>query len=286
MLAGWSTNSIDGDPHTALNYLADLGFHSLALTPDRHLLNPFSATFADERLAWQRSLESRNFHCVVETGARHLLDPLQKHEPTLVSTASSARTRRIEFLTTAIDLAVALRAGCVSLWSGVVRDAASEPHLWDRLTESLKPVVDYAALRDIPLGFEPEPGMFVDTLPRFDELRDRLGHPPHLRLTIDLGHMECMGEWPLVDTLRARVADIVNVHLDDMRPCIHEHLPLGTGVIRFPPLFAALHECRYTGGIHTELPRQSHRWASEAAATIAFLQKSGLPTSPIRAAKA
>ena len=193
MLAGWSTNSIDGDPHTALNYLADLGFHSLALTPDRHLLNPFSATFADERLAWQRSLESRNFHCVVETGARHLLDPLQKHEPTLVSTASSARTRRIEFLTTAIDLAVALRA---------------------------------------------------------------------------------------------RVADIVNVHLDDMRPCIHEHLPLGTGVIRFPPLFAALHECRYTGGIHTELPRQSHRWASEAEATIAFLQKSGLPTPPIRAAKA
>lgn len=277
MRPGWSTNSIDGDPHEAVNYLADLGYRSLALTPDRQLLNPFSEQFAEEILAWQRSLAARDFHCVIETGARHLLDPLQKHEPTLVSTASSARTRRIAFLTTAIDLAVALRAGCVSLWSGVVRDAASESSLWERLTESLKPVVDYAAHHDIPLGFEPEPGMFIDTLPRFDELRDRLGHPPQLRLTIDLGHMECMGEWPLADTLRDRVADIVNVHLDDMRPCIHEHLPLGAGIIAFPPLFAALREGHYTGGIHTELPRQSHRWTTEAAATIDFLQKSGLP---------
>ena len=34
--------------------------------------------------------------CVIETGARHLLDPLVKHEPTLVSADPAARERRID----------------------------------------------------------------------------------------------------------------------------------------------------------------------------------------------
>jgi L-ribulose-5-phosphate 3-epimerase len=276
MKPGWSTNSIYGDPHAALPWLADLGFASLAITPDHQLLNPFATNYAEEVLTWQRSLESRAFACVVETGARHLLDPFQKHEPTLLSAASSDRARRGDFLRRAIDLAIALGASCVSLWSGVVRDAAVDAQLWERLCESLKPVVDYAEERRMPLGFEPEPGMFVDTLARFDELRDRLGYPPHFRLTIDTGHMECMGEWPLAATLRERVADLVNVHLDDMRPCIHEHLPLGGGILDFPPLFAALREGNYTGGIHAELPRQAHRWVTEASQTAAFLRRLGV----------
>jgi sugar phosphate isomerase/epimerase len=134
-------------------------------------------------------------------------------------------------------------------------------------------VLEHAANHSMPLGFEPEPGMFIDSLTRFDQLRDRLGTPEQFRLTIDLGHMECMGEWPLADTLRDRNEQLVNVHLDDMRPCIHEHLPLGTGVIDFPPLLRALQSAGYTGGLHTELPRHSHRWAEEAARTAAFLKR-------------
>ena len=273
MLPGWSTNSIDGDPLVAAGHLADLGYRSLAITPDRHLLNPSDAGFARELAAWQHVLEERSLACVVETGARHLLDPLRKHEPTLLSARPDDRRRRIDFLCWAIDLAADLKAACVSLWSGVVRDTACERELWDRLTENLQPVLDHATNRGMPLGFEPEPGMFIDSLTRFDQLRDRLGTPEQLRLTIDLGHMECMGEWPLADTLRERTPQLVNVHLDDMRPCIHEHLPLGTGVIDFPPLLRALQSAGYPGGLHAELPRQSHRWVEEATHTAAFLQR-------------
>jgi hypothetical protein len=46
--------------------------------------------------------------CTIETGARHLLDPLHKHEPTLVSPDPSARKRRIDFLLAAVDLAAEL----------------------------------------------------------------------------------------------------------------------------------------------------------------------------------
>ena len=273
MLPGWSTNSIDGDPLVAAGHLADLGYRSLAITPDRHLLNPYNAGFAREVAAWQQVLEERSLACVVETGARHLLDPLRKHEPTLLSASPDDRRRRIDFLCRSIDLAADLKAACVSLWSGVVRDAGGERELWDRLTESLQPVLDHAASHSMPLGFEPEPGMFIDSLTRLDQLRDRLGTPEQLRLTIDLGHMECMGEWPLADTLCDRAEQLVNVHLDDMRPCIHEHLPLGIGVIDFPPLLRALQSAGYTGGLHAELPRQAHRWVEEAAGTAAFMKR-------------
>ena len=273
MRAGWSTNSIDGSPLQAVSYLAKLGYRSLAITPDRHLLNPFAVSYQDDVRVWQETLAEHAFACVIETGARHLLDPFRKHEPTLLSTTAADRQRRGDFLIAAIDLAVALQANCVSLWSGVVRDAAGENELWKRLTESLKPVLDHAASREICIGFEPEPGMFIDTLSRFDELRERTGQPQVLQLTIDLGHMECMGEWPLAETLHRYAPHLVNVHLDDMRPCVHEHLPLGAGLIDFAPLFATLRAAEYTGGLHAELPRQSHRWVQEAVETATFLKQ-------------
>jgi sugar phosphate isomerase/epimerase len=273
MLPGWSTNSLDGDAFEALPTLARLGYASLAITPDRHLLNPFADRFAADVAAWHQMLREQGMACVVETGARHLLDSLQKHEPTLLSSSRSDRQRRIDFLLQAIDLAAELGGQCVSLWSGVVRDAAEEAELWDRLRESLQPVLTHAAARGISIGFEPEPGMFVDTLGRFDQLVERCEQPDILRLTIDIGHLECMGEWPLADAVACRTRQLVNVHLDDMRPCIHDHLPLGSGVIDFPPLIKALRAGGYTGGLHAELPRQSHRWFEEARLTATFLSR-------------
>ena len=47
MLPGYSTNSFaDTDPLAATPVLADLGYHSLAIMPDRHLLNPFGPGLA------------------------------------------------------------------------------------------------------------------------------------------------------------------------------------------------------------------------------------------------
>jgi sugar phosphate isomerase/epimerase len=63
----------------------------------------------------------------------------------------------------------------------------------------------------------------------------------------------------------------VNVHVDDMLACRHEHLPLGTGDVDFPALLAALDAVGSTGGLHVELPRQSHRWLDTARESFAFL---------------
>ena len=273
MRLGFSTNGIgDLAPLDALPILADLGYESLAITPDRHLLDPFSSGLAAETARWRKALDAASFGRVLETGARHLLDPLHKHEPTLVSPHRSDRDRRTDFLVRAIDLAVELGAPVVSLWSGMARDAADEETLWQRLTSGLGPSLDHAARRGIVLGFEPEPGMFVDTLARQAVLHERLGRPDHLRLTVDLGHLECMGERPAATLLASRATEIVNAHVDDMLACRHEHLPLGTGDVDFPPLLAALSAAGYAGGLHVELPRQSHRWLETARESAAFLR--------------
>ncbi len=278
MRLGYSTNSIgDIAPLDTLPILRDLGYESLAITPDRHLLDPFSSGVAAEVSRWRSALVKHGLACVIETGARHLLDPLHKHEPTLVSPQRSDRERRVEFLVRVIDLATELGTSVVSLWSGAARDAADEETLWHRLTSGLGPVLDRAAARGIVLGFEPEPVMFIDTLARQATLHERLGRPEHLRLTVDVGHLECMGERPAPSLIAARATDIVNVHVDDMLACRHEHLPLGAGDVNFPPLLAALAASGYAGGLHVELPRQSHRWLETARASAAFLRECGLP---------
>ena len=272
MLLGYSTNSIgDVDPLEAIPMLRDMGYRSLAITLDHHTLDPFAADLPASIDRWRKALGDARMACVIETGARHLLDPMQKHEPTLVTADREARQRRIDFLSRAIDIAVDLGATCVSLWSGVVRDSADEAAILSRLTGSIAPVLDHAAARQMQLGFEPEPGMAIDTLARSCQLFDRLGRPDYLRLTVDIGHMECMGERPMADVLQPWADRVVNVHIDDMVCCRHEHLPLGTGDVDFPPILAALAASGYTGGLHIELPRQAHRWVETATQSAAFL---------------
>jgi sugar phosphate isomerase/epimerase len=272
MRPGYSTNSIgDVHPLDAIPTLQEIGYTSLAVTLDRGALDPFGPTLAEDVARWRAALAAAGMACVVETGARHLLDPRVKHEPTLVTADPVERARRVDFLTRAIDIAAALPASCVSLWSGIAHDSADEEAIWRRLTGGLTPVLERAAARGVAIGFEPEPGMFIDTLDRYGQLLDRLGRPEGLRLTVDIGHLECMGERPAADVLGPFLDRLVNVHVDDMLACRHEHLPLGAGEVDFAPVLDVVAASGYTGGLHVELPRQSHRWLATARHSAAVL---------------
>ncbi len=274
MKAGYSTNSLgDVDPLDALSLLCEQGYASVAITPDRNILNPYEKTFASEVRVWQHALAKAQMRCVVETGARHLLDSKRKHHPTLLSDAQKDCDRRIEFLRRAIELAGELNADCVSLWSGAVCSDADETVLWRKLTDGVGEVLDHASRCGVVLGFEPEPGMFIDTVTRAEELFERLGRPKSLGFTVDIGHLECLGERPLAATVRNVADRIVNVHIDDMTSCCHEHLPLGKGDIDYRPIFQELFNAGYQGGLHVELPRQSHRWYETAKESYDFIHR-------------
>lgn len=274
MLLGYNTNgfahhSIDD----ALAILAELGYRSVALTIDHGLLNPFAEDLARSVDHVRRLLERFQLRSVIETGARFLLDPWQKHEPTLLSSDPALRARRVAFLRQAIDVAVALGSDCVSLWSGIQRDPdMDEAAALDRLCEGLKPVLEHAHRREMTLGFEPEPGMLIDTMARFERLQQRI-RSDRFRLTLDLGHLHCQGEVPIADVIRRWGPMLVNVHIEDMRGGIHEHLQFGAGEMDFLPLVEALRGVDYQGGLHVELSRHSHDAPQAAGFAFDFLSR-------------
>ncbi len=271
MRLGYNTNGLAHHSlPAAIRLLASLGYQSVAITIDHRALNPYERDFERQVQETRALLEELGMRSVVETGARYLLDPLHKHEPTLVSPKSAGRPRRIEFLRHAVDLAAALESDCVSLWSGILHDAVPREKGLERLVEGLKIVLDYADRKDVVLGFEPEPGMLIDTMARFAELVEAVDSP-RLKLTLDVGHLHCLGEVPIAEVIRHWSDRLVNIHIEDMKAGVHEHLMFGAGEIDFAPVVAALAEVGYAGGLHVELSRHSHQGPTAAQQAQAFL---------------
>ncbi len=271
MRFGYNTN---GFAHhrlqDALEILAELGYRSVALTLDYHALNPFEPDLLG-RVAEVRSLLQRlGLRSVVETGARFLLDTRRKHRPTLLD-ASGESAQRLDFLLQAVDIARELGSDAVSFWSGAAPPDIAADVCMGRLVEGCRELCTYAAAKDVRLAFEPEPGMFIDTMARFEDLRRRVDHPA-FGLTIDVGHLHCLGEVPIADQLRRWKDLLWNVHIEDMRRGVHDHLMFGEGEIEFGSVLRALEEMGYEGGVHVELSRHSHDAVETARRALAFLR--------------
>jgi sugar phosphate isomerase/epimerase len=277
MHLAYNTNGLaHHDLLDAIDLVADIGYQGISITLDHGTLNPFSEHTPAQLKQVAEKLRARRLDCVIETGARFLLDPRQKHEPTLVTADPAARSRRVDFLKRAIDIAADLGARCVSLWSGVVRDGTGQDEAFDRLVESLSPVLEEARHRGVVLGFEPEPGMLIDTVDSYNDLLNRLDDRgidvSPLGLTMDVGHLHCLRELPLAEKIRAAKDRLVNVHLEDMRIGVHEHLMFGEGEIDFRPVIAALAEIGYDGLVSVELSRHSHQGPQAAQQAYNFLR--------------
>jgi sugar phosphate isomerase/epimerase len=270
MLLGYNTN---GFAHhrleDAITILAELGYQSVAITLDQHALNPFEMDFPRHCERISALLARLHMGCVIETGARFLLDPRRKHQPTLLSARMEDRRRRRDFLRRAVDIAAELHADAVSFWSGTPEEPAS-PKLMDLLAAECNDLCDYAAPR-MRLAFEPEPGMYIDTMAKFEELHRRVNHGA-FGLTLDMGHLHCMGETPIAAHIEHWKDRLWNVHIEDMRRGVHEHLMFGEGDMDFPPILQALQAIGYDGGVHVELSRHSHDAVNTARRALAFLQ--------------
>lgn len=272
MYLGYNTNGLaHHDLFDAVALLADLGYQGVGVTIDHGALSPRRKDRLDELERLRRSLDERHMRSVIETGARWLLDPRRKHEPTLVSADADDRARRIKFYEYAIDCAAALGSDCVSLWSGAPREPIDYSAALARLVDGLTVVMDYADERGVTIGFEPEPGMLVDTMVRFEQLLGRLD-AARLRLTLDVGHLHCQGETPISQYVHFWSSRLACVHLDDMRRGAHEHLMFGEGEIHFPAVFASLRQVGYQGGVYVELSRHGNVGPDAARQAIEFLR--------------
>ena len=270
MLIGYNTNGFAFHRlEDALEIIAELGYRCVALTLDVHHLDPFRAT-ASEVSAVARQLDKLGLSCVIETGARYLLDPRRKHRPTLIDDDPGPRVR---FLARAVEIAAELNTLAMSYWSGARPEnfAGSDDVLFDRLARQVDVLEDLCGKAGIRPAFEPEPGMLIDNMSRYDRLSSLLGYRPGL--TLDVGHLRCMEEEEEKVYL-AKYADVLyNVHLDDMVRGDHRHLFFGEGEVDFPAVFKTLKELNYTGPACVELSEHSRTAAGTAAGAIRVMSE-------------
>ena len=277
MRLGYNTNGLTGHRwEQAIELMHEVGYRSVAITVDHHCLDPYSTELPRELSRMQRLLERFEMTSVIETGARFLLDPRAKHEPTLVSRTAEERVVRIEFLKRCVDIALALGSDAVSFWSGILRDDIPRDDAMSRLADGVREVLDFANVRGVRLAFEPEPGMLVQT---FDDYRELLSlvDGPGFGLCVDIGHVHCLEPRPISDYLTEWRERLFTIHIEDMVRGVHDHLRFGEGTIDFLPVLQTLKAIGYEGGLNVELSRHSHIAPEVLRESFAFL--SGLMVS-------
>ncbi|PYF96287.1 Sugar phosphate isomerase/epimerase [Georgenia satyanarayanai] len=254
----------------ALAIMADLGYEGVALTLDHQHLDPFAPDLAARVSETAALLERYGLAVAVETGARYVLDPWRKHEPTFVS--EDGAEERARLIRTAVDVAGDLGADIVHLWSGTLPPGTPDDVAWERLVSGLAPVLEHAERAGVRLAFEPEPGMFVSRLAGVRELRSRLGDPAALVATVDVGHAVVNEEASPQDCIRENAEIVAHVQIEDMRRGVHEHLEFGEGEVDVPASLRALLDIGYDGLVSVELTRHSHDAPAVAARSLAVLR--------------
>ncbi|WP_256107503.1 sugar phosphate isomerase/epimerase [Streptomyces sp. ODS05-4] len=280
---GYGTNGLTdlrlGD---ALGLLADLGYDGVGLTLDHMHLDPLAPDLPARTGKVAARLAELGLGATVETGARYVLDPRRKHGPSLLDPDPRARAARARLLVTAVQVAADLGAHAVHCFSGVLPDDTPADIAWQRLAQSLTPVLAAADAAGVPLAVEPEPGHLLSSLADFHHLRRRLGDPDPdlLGLTLDIGHCQCLEPEPPADCVRAAAPWLHHVQIEDMRRGVHEHLPFGDGEIDFPPVLDALAATGYQGLTVVELPRHSHAGPELARTSLSFLRAQATAKGP------
>jgi hypothetical protein len=141
----------------AVAIIADADYDGIALTLDIHHVDPMAEGWIARAEALAKDLAARRLGCVIETGARYLLDPRRKHEPTLLTPTPEGRARRVDFLNRAVDIGAILGAEAVSFWAGVPLPGVDRGEAGQWLKAGVAQVLEHAERRGVVAALEPEP---------------------------------------------------------------------------------------------------------------------------------
>ncbi len=240
----------------AIAMIADAGYDGVSLTLDIQHLDPFAADHAADRRRVAALLRSHKLGAVVETGARFLLDPRRKHEPTLVSKEAEGRARRLDFLTRSFEVAAETGAEVLTFWAGRPAADVDPMQARDWMYSGVAEVLRRAERVGVPAAFEPEPDMIVGTVTTFAALAAEF---PTLRLALDLGHCLVSEDVEPEDAIVSQADRLSTVHIEDMKRGDHKHLPFGEGDMDLPAVLSALRRIGFGNLVCVELSSDSHR---------------------------
>ncbi len=240
----------------AIAMIADAGYDGVSLTLDIQHLDPFAENHAAECRRIAALLRARNLGAVIETGARFLLDPRRKHEPTLVSREPEGRARRLDFLNRSFEVAADTGAEVLTFWAGRPAPDVDPAQARDWMYAGVAEVLRHAERLGVPAAFEPEPEMIVGTVTTFATLAAEF---PTLRLALDLGHCLVSEDVEPEDAIISQADRLGTVHIEDMKRGDHKHLPFGEGDMDLPAVIGALRQVGFDRFVCVELSSDSHR---------------------------
>lgn len=175
-----------------------------------------------------------------------------REEPSLIDADLAARRRKIDYVKRVIDLARELGAPNVCTATGRLSGAIAKGKARALLYDAFEQILAHAERKPpVRVGVEYEPGFFVGGMRAALGLLDELDHPL-MGVNLDLGHAQCEGE-NLAEAIAEFGARIWNIHLEDIRKRVHEHLVPGEGTMDFARVRRALDRIRYDRFVTLEL---------------------------------
>ncbi len=251
----------------ALTLIAEAGYEGVALTLDIHHLDPYDPDFLLNTRHVAARLRALSLGCVVETGARFLLDPRRKHEPTLLAAEPEGRARRIDFLTRALTVVAETGGEAMSFWAGVPKPGVTHDQARGWLLDGVGEIVRRADAMGVVAALEPEPGMLVETVDDWQALA-----VPGLTLALDTGHCLVTGERDPAAAVAEFAASLGTVTIEDMKRGSHIHLPFGEGDMDVGAVLRSLQAIGFRKLVCVELSRESHRADTMIPASLAALR--------------
>jgi sugar phosphate isomerase/epimerase len=218
-------------------------------------LDPLRATPESIRQArgW---INERDLEVVIETGARFVLDPYQKHRPGLCHPDRAARQKRLNLLKRSLEICADLGSGLLNLAAGPRDIDRNESQAWPLLEDGLSELLRRAQTLGVRVSFEPEPGHWIQSLAGYDHLRSLF---PELLLTLDVSHVSvCCDEGTPEEAVVTHHQHLGLVHLEDAPRGVHAHLPFGEGELDVSAILRELETVRFSGLCAVELSRHSH----------------------------
>lgn len=251
----FSTNAFKKNTITeAVDAIADIGYVGVEIMAD--VPHAYPERFGEWDRESLKQQHSRRGLVVSNINAFTLFACGDTYHPTWIEEDESLRETRIAHTIKSIELAHELGTKTVSLQPGgpLIGTTMSRAEAGKRFAEGIRRVLDTAHKREITLGIEPEPGLFIQTAGEYLEFKNEFFRDePLVKMNCDIGHLFCVGDDPAA-VIRDMPEHMAHVHLEDIgKNRVHQHLTPGKGVIDFGGVFEALEAVKYGGWVTVEL---------------------------------
>lgn len=215
----------------------------------------------------ERGLAFRNVHL----GAPHLMGP-EAHRPGLSALDPAARSRKIEAAAECMAIAGFLDCPWLTLTTGLTESEDLRAAQSEAFTLALADLVKRKPA-GLKIMIEQEPEHVIRSAGQLADLGRAF--PGEVFANFDVGHSHVLGE-----DVAARIRELgpllCNIHLEDIRGRVHQHLLYGDGDMDFDAVFLALRDIGYRGDYTPDLYPFKDAYAGAMEASLVFLRKHGV----------